>query len=320
MLSFAGFGSRRGYRRLRPTRTASFRALNEAYEDVVAPIVRQAISDPETRTRVDRALHVMSAKIGISMLSYARLAGCEQRLDVAALAGAVTRLYDDLIDGGTVTSVDERLRDLFNAREFTPHGDLESLLAALVDGIRWRVRPSPGDTVDTALNALHDYQVLSRRQREEAVPLALMEKICRGKGAMASLTLFSLVNPRMDAVEREVSMALGECFQALDDYMDVEQDVRNGVATLVSLGVTDLADIGLRIRVLRGRLAARYGRTAARPYCGMIFFVLLKSLMARRLPAVGQAAARFAGRSAALAFLTRGADAIPAAPSCRGDS
>lgn len=297
-----------------------FRVLNEAYEDVVAPIVRQAISDPETRTGVDRALRAMSVKIGVALLSYARLTGCEPRLDVVALAGAVTRLYDDLIDGSIVASLDERLSDLFNAREFIPRGDLESLLATLVDGIRRRVRPSPGDTVDTALNALHDYQVLSRRQREEAVPLAVLEKICRGKGAMASLTLFSLVNPRMDAVERELSMALGECFQSLDDYMDVEQDARNGVITLVSLGITDLADIGARIRVLRDRLAARYGRAAARPYCGMIFFLLLKSLMARRLPAVGRTAARFAGRSAALAFLTRGADAIPAAPRYRSGS
>jgi hypothetical protein len=45
----------------------------------------------------------------------------------------------------------------------------------------------------------------------------------------------------------------------------------------------------------------------------MIFFLLLKSAVGRRVPFIGRITGRLAGRSAALAFLTRGAEAVPAA-------
>jgi hypothetical protein len=134
---------------------------------------------------------------------------------------------------------------------------------------------------------------------------------------MAHLTLCCLVKPDMDAAERELVMALGEMFQSLDDYMDVWQDSRNGVATLASLGVTRLADIGVRMCVLGSRLTADYGRAAARPYRGMLFFLLLRAVVGRRLPLLGRIIGRFARRSAVLAFLTRGEDALPAAPAHR---
>jgi hypothetical protein len=290
----------------------AFGPLTEAYDMAVAPIVERSIADLDERVHAHRALRAMSAKIGLVMLSFARLAGGEERFEVAALAGAATRLYDDLIDGGAAESVDDRLSDLFSARLFTPGSDLERLLAELVAEIRCRVRALPGDSLDIALNTLHEYQCLSRRQREEAVPLAVLEKISRGKGAMANLTLCSLVKPEMDAVERELVMALGETFQSLDDYMDVERDMGNGIRTLPALGMVTLRDIGLSMCAFRGRLADRYGRSAARRYCGMVFFLLVKSAAGRRLPALGRIGGRLAKRSAALAFLTRGPDLIPA--------
>ncbi len=286
--------------------------LTGAYEDVVAPIVERTISDPHERVQVSRALRAMSAKIGLAMLIYARLAGCEQRLEVSVLAGAVTRLYDDLIDGSTDASLDDRLSDLFSARPFTANGDLERLLGELVYEIA-RVLPLSDEAVVVALNALHEYQCLSRRQREDAVSPAVLEKICRGKGAMANLTLCSLVNPEMDAEERELVMALGETFQSLDDYMDVAQDNRHGVTTLASLGVTTLTDIGSRMRVLRARLVSRYGGAATRRYSGMIYFVLLKSVVGRRLPVIARMTRRLAMRSTLLTFLTRGPEALPPA-------
>jgi hypothetical protein len=111
--------------------------LTRAYDDVVAPIVEDTVSDLDERARVGCALRAMSAKAGMVILSFARLAGCEQRLDVAVLASAAGRLYDDLVDGSTDTSVDGRLGDLFNARSFHACGDLEHLLAELVSEIRW---------------------------------------------------------------------------------------------------------------------------------------------------------------------------------------
>jgi len=292
-----------------------FGGLTDAYDRVVAPIVERTITDVDERAKENRALRAMSAKIGLALLSYTRLAGVAEQVEVAAVAGAVTRLYDDLIDGSNGGPADDRLGELFKAGEFTPASEQEALLAGLIGAIRVRVRPPDNDTLDITLSALHEYQCLSRRQRDEAIPLAVLEKISRGKGAMANLVLCGLVKQQMDVAERELIMALGETFQALDDYMDVEQDNANGVSTLASLGVLTLTDIARSMRGLRGRLIDQYGRSATRPYCGMIYFLLLKSAFGRRLPAVGRAVGRLAGRSAALAFLTRGVDAIPASKS-----
>jgi hypothetical protein len=167
-----------------------FAPLTDAYEIVVAPIVAQAVGDPRERSRINRALRAMSVKIGETMVSYACLAGCGPQPDIAALAGAITRLYDDLIDGcpSDDESLDDRLRDLFSARPFAPDNDLERLLARLVGEIRHRLDLQDGDIAVTALLALHEYQCLSRRQRDAGVPSATLDKICRGKGAMANLT------------------------------------------------------------------------------------------------------------------------------------
>jgi hypothetical protein len=260
---------------------------------------------------VNVALHAMSMKMGMAMLSYAQLAGCEQRFEVAALAGAVTRLYDDLIDGSGGGAIDDRLGDLFNARAFAAGSDLERLLADLIAGIRRRVEPI--DAAVIALGSLHEYQSLSRRQREPDVPPAVLEKICHGKGAMANLTLCSLVKPDMEDGERELIMALGEAFQSLDDYMDLHLDAGNGVTTLASLGITTLVDIGTRMRQLRPALVARYGPAATRRYTGMIYFVLVKAAVDRRLPALGRLFRRLIRPSSLKVFVIKGTDALPAA-------
>jgi hypothetical protein len=298
----------------------SLAALTSAYDDVVAPIVERTISNLDEQVEVGLALRAMSTKIGMVMLCYAELAGCEQRPDIAALAGAVTRLYDDLIDGSGHGSLDDRLSDLFNDRPFTARSELEDLLGGLVTEIRRRTCPLPGGTLDTAVNMLHEYQCLSRQQREDSVPSAVLEKICHGKGAMANLVLCSLVKPHLDAAERELVTTLGETLQSLDDYQDVELDQRNGVATLASLGVTTLTDIGSRLCIIHDRLARHYGRRSARPYGGMIFFLLLKAVFGRRLPVFGRVISRVAGRFPALVFLTRGTEALPAAPDGRRGS
>jgi hypothetical protein len=289
-------------------------ALTRAYDDIVAPIVARSISDLGERARVNPALRAMSAKIGMIMLVYARMAGCEQQQEVAALAGAIARLYDDLIDGRPDESRDNWLGDLFNGKISAAHSDLEYLLAELASEIRRRILPLAHDPVVAAFNALHEYQCLSRQQREEAVPLTVLEKICQGKGALASLTVCRLVKPGMGTGEQELVMALGEMFQSLDDYADAGDDQRNGVATLAVLGETTLAAIGSVMRVLRSRLITRYGRAAARPYCGMMFFLLAQTAMSRRLAVIGRMTGRLAGRHAALAFLVRGPNAVPAAP------
>jgi hypothetical protein len=287
--------------------------LTAAYDDVVAPAVARAVSDPCERARVNCAMRAMSVKIGETLVSYAWLVGNEPQLEIAALAGAVTRLYDDLIDGGTVAdnAFDDRLNQLFTDGVFVPADDLERLLGCLVGEIRHRLGLTQGDIAVKALVTLHEYQRLSRRQREAGIPLTMLDEICSGKGAMANLTLCALVNPRMDAAEQERVMALGEALQSLDDYMDVDLDTRNGVVTLASRGATTLTDIVLRIAALRRSFAACHGACATRRYFGMIYFLLLKSAAGRRLPVLGRVMGRLAGRSDTLAFLTRGAEVVP---------
>jgi hypothetical protein len=151
--------------------------------------------DPAARVSVDRALRAMSIKIGLSMMNFAQLAGCALRVDIAVLAGTVTRLYDDIIDGGDGDGgQDDRLADLIRGLPFTPGSDLEGLLQALGERIRDLLVPDDDVAVE-ALSALHEYQCLSRGQRDPAVSLPTLEKISRGKGALASLTLFVLVKP-----------------------------------------------------------------------------------------------------------------------------
>ena len=63
----------------------------------------------------------------------------------------------------------------------------------------------------------------------------------------------------------------------------------------------------------RARLVSRYGRAATRRYSGMIYFVLLKSVVGRRLPVIARMTRRLAMRSTLLTFLTRGPEALPPA-------
>lgn len=287
----------------------TLRALACAYEGIVAPIVARSVADLDECAVVSRALQAMSMKVGTAVLAFARMAGGEQRLEVAALAGAISRLYDDLIEARPDASRDDALGTLFYNMPCAADSGLERLLAELAGEIRQRIRPLPR-TVIAAFDALHAYQCLSRRQREDTIPLPVVEKICRGKGGLANLTVCSLVKTEFDDDETDLVMALGEILQSLDDYADVDDDKRDGIATLAALGAITLADIGAQMRVLRTRLVARYGRGASRAYCGMLFYLLLQTMLGRRLAVVGRVTSRLAGRCAVLAFLTKGPNAV----------
>lgn len=294
-------------------------SLADAYEGVVAPIVARTVGDDDERARVSRALRAMSIKAGTAIMSYARMAGGQQQRDVAALAGAIARLYDDLIDGSADESRDNGLGDLFNVGPAAAHSELERLLAELACEIKQRIHPTALEPVISAFNELHEYQCLSRQQRDEEISLAAVEKICRVKGALANLTVCSLVKPDMNADESELVMSVGEVLQSLDDYADAAHDARNGVTTLAVLGEMTLADIGADVRALRCRLADHYGGPPARRYCGMLFFLVLQTMAGRRLAVIGRLAGRLASRYALMAFLTRGPNALPAALPPRGD-
>ena len=257
---------------------------------------------------MDGALRAMSLKMGIAMASFARLTGCEPRLEVLALAGAATRLYDDLIDWTTDTTLDDRLSDLFNMRSFTGRTAPERLFADLFHGILERLGLRQADAMTSALKTLHEYQCLSRQQHEPDVSLEALEKISRGKGAMAHLTLATLTKPHLDAGERDLVLALGEAFQSLDDYADVAVDTSNGVATLATAGVLTLADVVAQMGALRSALSRQYGATATRRFYGLVYLMLVTSIAGRRLPLLGEIARRVSGKTAMYTVLARGSE------------
>jgi hypothetical protein len=148
--------------------------------------------------------------------------------------------------------------------------------------------------------------------------MAVLEKICRGKGAMANLTLCSLVKPQLGTVERELIMSLGETYQSVDDYADVEQDQLNGVVTPATLGEATLSDIVSGMRRHRREMLKVYGTAQVRPYFGMVYFLLLKAVVGRRLPFIGRFTVRLVRGSPVLALLIRGAEALPASLENRG--
>jgi hypothetical protein len=86
----------------------------------------------------------------------------------------------------------------------------------------------------------------------------------------------------MSVAERELIMELGEAFQLLDDYLDQDTDLRDGIITLVTRGEAALADVGARLRVLRGRLFAFYGASAARPFAAVLYLMMLAVYIKRR--------------------------------------
>lgn len=292
-------------------------ALTEGYAKAVAPVVAATLTDSGERARVDASLRTMSVKFGLFLLGWARLTGRPVRPDVAVLAGAVTRLYDDLIDGGCDPAADARLADLLGNRVFVPGTAAELLLGRLVYGIEQRLDHWPDPSVFAALDSLHTYQVLSRRQREPGVPLEVVEEITRGKGAAAHLVLCGLVVEHPGPQERELAADLGAALQILDDWMDAAADRCNGVATLATAGAVTLPDVARRLRELRPRLVARYGRRAAGPYCGMLYFLLVMAWTGRRLPVLGRITRRLSRRarrgSPLPALLVRGRDALPPA-------
>ncbi|GAA2316503.1 hypothetical protein GCM10010149_80810 [Nonomuraea roseoviolacea subsp. roseoviolacea] len=251
------------------------------FERAVEPLVRDALAGPEREAMI-ASLRGTALTFNVGIRAYARMAGRPCDGELAMLAGSVARLYDDLIDNGGDPEVDSWVASLFGdggpegaGRSDDPH---RRLLAALYAEIR---RRAPGELWHTALLELHDYQVLSRRQRDPATPAAQLGKITRGKGGLACVVLFGLVHPDMSVVQRDTVMEAGEALQLLDDYLDQDADLRDGIGTPLNRGEVSLADVGARLRALRPRLAAGYGRAAARRFAATLLLVLAADVLKR---------------------------------------
>ncbi|MEV0151391.1 MULTISPECIES: hypothetical protein [unclassified Nonomuraea] len=283
------------------------------FERAVEPIVRGVLCEPE-RAAMIASLRGTALTFNVGIHAYARMAGRPCDGELVMLAGSVARLYDDMIDNGGDAEIDAWVASLFKADGLkadgfeadgfegdgfegdgfegdgfegdgfkgdgrpVPRDQHRRLLAALYAEIR---RRAPGELWHTALLELHDYQVLSRRQRDPATPAAQLGKIARGKGGLACVVLFGMVHPDMSVVQRDAVMEAGEALQLLDDYLDQDADLRDGIGTPLNRGEVSLAEVGARLRALRPRLAACYGRAAARPFAATLLLVLVADVLKR---------------------------------------
>ncbi|MET7462183.1 hypothetical protein [Nonomuraea sp. NPDC005501] len=273
------------------------------FERAVEPIVRGVLCEPE-RAAMIASLRGTALTFNVGIHAYARMAGRPCDGELVMLAGSVARLYDDMIDNGGDAEIDAWVASLFKGDGSKADGSVADgfradglgadglgagghpvaryqhrrLLAALYEEIR---RRAPGELWHTALLELHDYQVLSRRQRDPATPAAQLGKITRGKGGLACVVLFGMVHPDMSVVQRDAVMEAGEALQLLDDYLDQDADLRDGIGTPLNRGEVSLAEVGARLRALRPRLAACYGRAAARPFAATLLLVLVADVLKR---------------------------------------
>ncbi|WP_133905218.1 hypothetical protein [Actinophytocola oryzae] len=208
-------------------------------------------------------------------------------VDIAVLGLAFTRLYDDLLDEVGGPDLERRLGELVEHGRFTPVSDAERLLDRMYRELEGRLGRRRDDPLYAAAAAAHRFQVRSRDQRDPATPHATLAAISAGKGRYGTLTVFALVRPDLSARERTLVMDIGETLQMLDDYADRDSDRRAGIRTLATEGRLGLADVARRLRHLRPRLAAHYGRGSVREFTGVCFLAMCVCFLDRRLPGLG---------------------------------
>jgi hypothetical protein len=240
------------------------------------------ISDVRLRGHIRDSLRFASVKFGYVIASYTRMAGFRCDPELSALGGAFGRLYDDLVDNGDERMLDDRLAALFHGGAFTASTDLERLLEEIYHTIDAALSRPRSDPIYATLIALHEYESLSRRQRDPAISRAALGKISRGKGGLGTVALFALMRPNMGTFERELIMEVGEVCQMIDDYVDHAVDRRNGIITAMTCGETDLSDVGERLRTVHSRLLEFYGGAGARQFVGVLYLMLVLGFCARR--------------------------------------
>ncbi|MGW5053344.1 class 1 isoprenoid biosynthesis enzyme [Actinokineospora sp. NPDC004072] len=239
--------------------------LAAEFDRVVVPLVPDA--------EVARVLRSVAVKLGFLAAAYADLAGRRLRPDLAVLAGAITRVYDDLIDGLGGPEVDRRLAQRFAGQGFAPANPVEEVFAALFDQIAARL--GPDDPVHADLARAHAYQVRSREQAEPGVDPAVVRGITWGKGGYGVVVLFAVATGPISRPARV--RELGAVLQLLDDYQDVDADRRAGVTTGATRGEVTLAGICARLAELR----------LPRRMRAVLYAALWMALVRRRLPGIG---------------------------------
>jgi hypothetical protein len=272
---------------LRPVRRVRARSveLAEAFDRVVRPVVDTVVRDPAARARAVVALRSAGVKLGFLAQEYAVLAGRPPRLELAVLVGAITRVYDDLFDRSGGRDLERRMHCLVTGSAFRAVNQAEALFAGIYREILGRLDRARDAAVFEAFAQLQAFQVRSWEQLRPGVADSAVDEITRGKGGYGMVVLFSAVAGPMRAGEATLVHDLGAVLQLLDDYQDVDSDVRAGVRTAATRGAAPLAEICGRLGVLE----ADFRRCFAdiRPLYSVLYATLWMSFIRRRLPFLG---------------------------------
>jgi hypothetical protein len=258
-----------------------------AFNRTVMPLLDDSITDAKLRGQLAETMLTYVTTTYFVVAGYARMAGVPLDSDLAVLGLSFARLYDDLLDEHGGRNFPQRVEALFVNGKFTPIGDLEFLLKMMHGEIDRRLDRDRSDPVYAAAIALHRYQVRSDCQRDTQAPLSTLTEITKGKGGHGTLAVFALMRPRISPSERLLIMDLGEIFQMLDDYCDVERDCSNGVRTTATEGYLGLSEICRRLRAARRPLNRYYGRRHTREFCGICYVTACICFLRRRWPKFG---------------------------------
>lgn len=261
------------------------RSIIKAFHRTIVPLIDRAITDPVSNQYVARALLGTSLKVSLAMSGYTTMAGVEFNADLAVLGSSFTRVYDDLFDNFADHRLDQRLAELFRGEPFQPVSATESLLLSLYRDIETILARPRSDPVFRILTEMHEFQCMSRRQRDPAISVPELRTITRGKGGLGATILFALFTPGMSPAEQDVLIEFGDVLQLLDDLNDDASDRVNGVVTEVTVGHCTLADIAARIRQLRRQLRAHYVGASRSRISGTLFFMLIGAAIRRRTDA-----------------------------------
>jgi len=261
------------------------------YDEVALPIVDELIHDLATRKRLADSLRSYTVKACFIVKAYTRMAGIPFMGELAVLGLSFTRLYDDLLDECGGQDLEKRFDQLFQSGTFLPCDDLERVLYRFYLSIESLLKRKPDDPVFKAVLAVHEYQVLSRKQRDTVDPDTLLE-IARGKGGYAIVAIFALMRESMSSAEIGLLLQFGEAIQLLDDYQDIELDLQNGVHTVVTEGICGLPDVCEILHRLYPQFRMFYGRPGTESFLAVFYLTMCLSFLRRHWPSLGTAPRR----------------------------
>lgn len=192
-------------------------------------------------------------------------------------------LYDDFFDEESVSAETLRLMYL-QPNHYEPQNDKERLFVMLMQDL-YKTMDNTAVVLrqgfeDTFLK-FWEAQVQSQQQaRQASLTQEEIWQISEKKGGYAMLLSRFLLDSTLPTGEAETIFRIGAWFQLLDDTLDIDKDLRNGVRTLVTTA-TNINSIAQKIRLETHTVTQRIAQLAypkrAKRQASFRFFILSAS-------------------------------------------